>query len=85
MAIGKHDSLPYRKISPPRHIIWSTDIVDLSDPFQRKQYIRQTLTHGRAEDIKKLDLDEVAQLLDELNLPEAIYALWKTFLELPHA
>jgi hypothetical protein len=65
---------------PPRHVVWSTDTVDLSDPFQRKWYIRQVLTHGRAEDIKPLDLDEVANLLEELRLPPDLNRLWETFL-----
>jgi len=77
--------LPYHKISPPRHIVWSTDTVDLSNPFQRKQYIQQVLTHGLAKDIKNLNLDEVAQLLDKLHLPEEIRSLWQTFLDLRHA
>jgi len=66
---------------PPRHIVWSTDRIDLSDPFQRRWYIRQVLLHGRAEDIRTLDLREVAELLEDLNLPELIYRLWRTFLE----
>jgi hypothetical protein len=68
-------------VHPPRHIVWSTDSVDLSDPFQRKWYVRQVLLHGRAEDIRTLDLKEVAVLLDDLNLPLDLYRLWKTFLE----
>ena len=68
-------------ITPPRHIVWSTDKVNLNDPFQRKWYIRQVLTHGRAEDLTTLDLDEVAQLLDDLDLPSHVYSLWKRFLE----
>ena len=84
--MGHHlNSLPYQKISPPRHLVWSTDTVDLANPFQRKQYIRQILTNGRAEDIKTLDLDEVSQLLDDLKLPREIYDLWRTFLELRYA
>ncbi|MDW8319069.1 MAG: hypothetical protein RMN53_14660 [Anaerolineae bacterium] len=67
-------------ISPPRHIVWSTDRVDLADPFQRKWYIRQVIEYGRAEDIASLDLDEVAALLDELDLPEHLYSLWSRFL-----
>ncbi len=67
-------------IRPPRHIAWSTDTVDLSDPFQRRWYIRQVLTHGRDEDIRSLDIDEVARLLDELDLPPDIYSLWSRFL-----
>lgn len=75
------NALPNHQISPPRHLIWSTDTVDLGNPFQRKEYIRQILTNGRAEDIKTLNLDEVAQLLDDLKLPSKIYDLWHTFLE----
>lgn len=73
------------RISPPRHIVWSTDTVDLSDPFQRRWYIRQVLLHGRAEDIRALDLDEVEALLDDLNLPPHLHSLWKTYLERRHA
>ncbi len=65
----------------PRYIVWSTDKIEMNDPFQRKWFIRQVLIHGRAEDIKKLDLNEVEKLLDELNLPEDIYRLWKTYFE----
>jgi hypothetical protein len=36
---------------PPNYIVWSTDRVDLSDPFQRRWYLQQVLTHGRLEDI----------------------------------
>lgn len=69
------------RITPPRHIVWSTDSVDLSDPFQRRWYIRQVLLHGRSEDIRTLDLAEVATMLDDLGLPLHLYRLWKTFLE----
>ena len=66
---------------PPRHIVWSTDHVDLSDPCQRRWYVRQVLLHGRAEDIRTLDLEEVAAWLEELNLPADLHHLWKSFLE----
>ncbi len=69
------------RITPPRHIVWSTDTVDLSDSFQHWWYIRQVLLHGRAEDIRTLDLDEVDALLDDPNLPPHLHRLWKTFLE----
>ncbi|AEH44104.1 hypothetical protein Thein_0219 [Thermodesulfatator indicus DSM 15286] len=72
------------KVKPPRHIVWSTDTLDLSDPFQRHWYIRQVLLHGRAEDIRKLDLDEVEQLLDSLDLPEDIARLWRAFFKARH-
>ena len=68
----------------PRHIVWSADKVDLSDPFQRRWLLRQVLLHGRAEDIHTLDLEEVARLLDNLNLPHHLDRMWKTFLEARH-
>jgi hypothetical protein len=68
-------------IFPPRHIVWSTDRVDLADPFQRQWYIAQVLLYGRAEDIRTLDLDEVAAHLDDLNLPPHIHRLWRKFFE----
>jgi hypothetical protein len=69
------------KIKPPRHIVWSTDTVDLDDPFQRCWYLKQVLTHGLAKDIRQLNLHEVAAELDNLNLPRDVYALWKTYLK----
>jgi hypothetical protein len=68
-------------IHPPPHIVWSTDTLDLADPFQRKWYIRQVLLHGRAPDVRALDLTEVTHLLDDLNLPPHLYRLWDRFLE----
>lgn len=65
----------------PRHRVWSTDGVDLSDPFQRRWFMRQVLLHGRSEDVRELDLEEVAVSLDELRLPADLYRLWKRFLE----
>ena len=70
--------------SPPKHIVWSTDRLDLADPFQRKWYIRQVIEHGKAEDVASLNLDEVARLLDELNLPPHLRSLWSRFLESRH-
>ena len=67
-------------IQPPRHIVWSTDQVDLADPFQRRWYLRQVLSHGRAEDIRKLNLREVQLELEHLDLPAEVYSLWKSFL-----
>jgi hypothetical protein len=66
---------------PPRHIVWSTDRLDLSDPFQRRWYLRQVLMHGRAEDIRQLDLAEVERELHELKLPHELARLWQRFLE----
>ena len=68
-------------ITPARHLVWSTDKIDLEDPFQRKWYIRQVLTHGRAEDIRRLDLQEVECLLDVLLLPSDVCATWRRYLE----
>jgi hypothetical protein len=67
--------------SIPRYIVWSTDRLQLDDPFQRRWLLQQTLTHGRAEDIRKLNLNEIALELENLILPEEIYSLWKRYLE----
>lgn len=64
----------------PRYIVWSTDQVDPSDPFQRRWLLRQTLLHGRAQDIRALDFDEVHRELDALDLPPHIDSLWRTYL-----
>lgn len=71
-------------LHPPTYIVWSTDHVDLSDPFQRRWYIQQVLTHGRAEDIRALKLDEIVAVLDEIILPEDVRSLWQRFLESRH-
>ena len=72
-------------IHPPKHIVWSTDKIDLSDSFQRRWYIQQVLVHGRAEDITELlrttNLDEIASILDEPSIPEDVRSLWRLFLE----
>lgn len=70
---------------PPAYIVWSTDQIDLSDPFQRRWYIQQVLTHGRAEDVRALNLNEIAAALDEIILPEDVRSLWQRFLETRHA
>ncbi len=69
------------KIKPPRYITWSTDSVDLDDPFQRKWYITQVLLNGRSQDIRNIDFDELTLILDELHLPKKLYNFWKTYLE----
>jgi hypothetical protein len=69
------------KTSVPHYIVWSTDHLQLDDPFQRRWLLKQTLTHGRAEDIRKLSLNEIALELDSLNLPDEVYSLWKHYLE----
>jgi len=69
------------KTDIPRYIVWSTDRLQLDDPFQRRWLLKQILTRGRAEDIRKLNIHEIALELDNLNLPEEIYSLWKRYLE----
>jgi hypothetical protein len=67
------------RLRPKRYIVWSKEELDLSDPFQRDWYIRQVLTHGRAEDVASLDWDELRGLLPRLDLPEEIAALWEEY------
>lgn len=66
-------------MKPKRYIVWSKDEIDLNDPWQRKWYIQQVLTHGRAEDIAELDWNEIKQLLPELNLPKEVRRLWEDY------
>lgn len=68
-------------IHPPRHLVWSTDTIDLSDPFQKRWLLRQTLMHGRAEDIRALELEDIRRELDQLDLPEETKSLWQRYLE----
>jgi hypothetical protein len=65
----------------PRYMVWSTDKIELKDPFQRRWLLRQTLLHGLAEDIRKVDFDEISRELDQLRLPPDIDRLWRTYLE----
>jgi len=69
----------------PRYIVWSTDKIDTTDPFQRRWLLRQVLTNGRAEDIRALDLQEIRRELETLDLPPHLYSLWKQFLESEYA
>ena len=66
-------------MQPKRYIVWSKRDVDLDDLFQKKWYIRQVLTNGRAEDVASIDWDEIRQYLTELNLPENIHRLWESY------
>ena len=68
-------------IHPPRYIVWSTDTIDPRDPFQKRWLLRQTLVYGLAEDIGKLDLDEIEREIELLNLPNHIYSLWQRYFE----
>lgn len=65
----------------PRHIVWSTDKLDLRDPFQKRWLLRQTLMHGTAQDIRALGLGEIKKHLDQLDLPKEIESLWRRYLE----
>jgi lysyl-tRNA synthetase class II len=69
-----------RYMTPKRHIVWSTNEIDLTNPFQRKWYIEQVLQNGKAEDIKELDWDELKELLPSLNLPADIKDFWQRYL-----
>jgi hypothetical protein len=66
-------------MQPKTYIVWSKKDIDLADPFQRKWYIKQVLTYGRAEDVAALDWDEIKALLPELNLQKHIAKLWERY------
>jgi hypothetical protein len=66
----------------PRHIVWSFDQannLDLSKPANREWWIKQVLMHGRMEDIRSLDLDELERILPKLYLPKPIKKLWSDY------
>jgi hypothetical protein len=62
-----------------RYIVWSKERLDLSDPWQRRWFIKQVLLHGRAEDVAALDWEEVRQLLPQLDLPSEFRRLWEEY------
>lgn len=62
-----------------RYIVWSTDRLDLTDPWQRRWWVQQVLIHGRAEDIAALNWDEVRQFLPTLHLPPWVRRLWEEY------
>ena len=62
-----------------RYIVWSKERLDLSDPWQRRWYIKQVLLHGRAEDIAALDWEEIRELLPQLDLPPEFRRLWEEY------
>jgi hypothetical protein len=68
-------------VHPPRHIVWSTDTIDLRDPFQKRWLLRQILMHGNAEDICMLELADIRKELNHLDLPRDIENLWRRYLE----
>ena len=53
----------------------------MNDPFQKRWLLRQTLIHGRAEDVRALDVEEIRRELDQLDLPKEIESLWRRYLE----
>jgi len=63
----------------PRYILWSKDEIDLTDDWQRHWYIRQVLMYGRAEDVARLDWDEIERLLPEIHLPPTLHLLWENY------
>ena len=80
-VIIRDEGITMATIIPPRHIVWSTDRLDLDDPFQHRWYLRQVIMHGRSDDIRDLNFEEIEQELDTLDLPSDLYQLWKKFLE----
>jgi hypothetical protein len=66
----------------PRHIVWSIDKaenIDLSDPENRRWWIKQVLMNGRMEHIRGLELDEVEKIPPGLYLPRPIKILWSDY------
>ena len=65
---------------PKRYIVWFRDKeIDLNDPFQKKWFIEQVLTYGKAEDIRELNWEEIEELLPHLRIPERVRSLWEDY------
>ena len=65
------------------HIVWYADLkkLDLQDKWLRKWWIKQVLIHGRMDDLRCLDWDEVKVLLPSLRIPKRIYSLWEDYFQ----
>jgi len=63
------------------HIVWYADLdkLDLRDPWLKKWWIQQVLTHGRLEDIRRLDFNVVKKILSSLRLDKKIKSLWEDY------
>ena len=66
---------------PKRYIVWSKNEIDLADPWQRKWYIQQVLTYGRAEDVAQINWDEIGAFISELRLPQEVKGLWEDYFD----
>ena len=72
----------------PHHVFWyikHPEAVDLADEATRAWYISALLREGRAEDVARLDLEEVRRLLSQLRIPPRVRAFWEWYLSGPHA
>ena len=63
------------------HIVWYADLdkLDLKDPWLKKWWFQQVLTHGRFEDIKHLDFNEIKKIFPSLRLAHKIKSLWEDY------
>ncbi len=68
-------------MQPKRYIVWSKNEIDLEDPWQRKWYIQQVLTHGRSEDVIQLDWEEIGMFFREISLPYEVRSLWEDYFD----
>lgn len=66
---------------PKRYIVWSKNEIDLQDPWQRKWYLQQVLTHGRSQDVAQLDWGEISMVLQEISLPQEVRNLWEDYFD----
>ncbi|MBW1690625.1 MAG: hypothetical protein DRG87_10880 [Deltaproteobacteria bacterium] len=64
---------------PKRYIVWSKNEIDLEDPWQRKWFIQQVLSHGRSEDVAQLDWEEISKVLKEISLSQEVRNLWEDY------
>ncbi len=65
-----------------KHIYWSTEgtvSVDLSDPVQKRWWIKEVLMNGTMEDIRQLNWNDIRDALPHIYLPRPVRALWTDY------
>lgn len=94
MEQSRHDGsrVPGSHVQPaareafPHHVFWYVqhpEAVDLTDPATRTWYVGAILREGRAEDVARLDVEEIRRLLPQLRLPQRVRDFWEWYLSKP--
>lgn len=66
-----------------KHIVWYAKVTasKLKNPWYQRWFLGEVLSHGRSEDIAKLDWKAIYQALPVLDIPQNVRSLWKNYFE----